>query len=896
MQSAQGTIEYLVIVGVVVVISLMVVSLVVNQSENAAGVSSSIDSIAAKTSVVGVSDAVVDVSGIGVVGFSNNSGSGITISKVSVDGVDTNFSPTYLANLDTRAFNIRDVGADCNCFGNVGSTRTCPIVVYGVSDTGLEKEFRSSVTVNCVLNTVLKENVISAQIQFSDVCVSNVPLWAKGAVNGSGTGYEDAKDVFVDSSGNVYAAGNFSSSVLDFGNSITLTHRGSTDFFVVKYNSSGVAQWARGVAAGTGYNGGEYANSVFVDSNGNVYVVGYFGSTTLGFDGNATNNLTKRAINDFFVVKYDSSGNVKWSRNPYTGTGNDLDNAYSVFVDSGGNVYVSGTFWSTTLGFKSGLTLTNRGGYDYFLVKYDSGGTAQWATNPASGTGTSYDFSLSLAVDSSNNVYLAGYSNSTTLGFGNSISLTNRGNNDFFVVKYNSSGVAQWARGAQASTGTSSENAYSVFVDSSSNIYVAGYFSSTILGFSSDVNLTNRGGSDFFVVKYNSSGVAQWAKNPYSAVASDQAFSVYGDTSGNVYVVGSFSSTLNLSSDISLTSNGSSDFFIAKYNSSGVIEWAKKPIIGAGLDDYSYSGVVDSNGNVYVSGYFTSNMIGFGNNVNLTNTGSGSYDFFVVKYSSSSEPVCSAGGVVGNYCSANNDCLSGMCDSYSRICSDGSLGSSCAAREDCVSGYCDTAHHVCTAGQTGVDGCFSRLECVSGYCDTYSYLCSDGALGSGCSSWEDCSSGYCDSYITNTCTDGSNGQGCSSGSDCQSGSCVYSYYDGRYLGQAYFCTDGALGSPCTSGSDCQSGYCETSGPTVCTTGEAGSLCGNPTDCQSGICSSYNYTCSDGVTGVDYCYNNPDCVSGYCDTLNYICSSGENGSFCSNGSDCISGSCVSSICE
>ena len=156
------------------------------------------------------------------------------------------------------------------------------------------------------------------------------------------------------------------------------------------------------------------------------------------------------------------------------------------------------------------------------------------------------DVANGVAVDSSGNVYAAGY----TLG---ALDGSNAGSNDLFVVKYNSSGTKQWTK----QLGTSyKDNATGVAVDSSGNVYAAGYTMGALDG------NTNAGGDDLFVVKYNSSGTKQWTQQLGSG---GRALGVAVDSSGNVYAAGYTYGDLNGN-----TSAGGSDIFVVKYNSSGV--------------------------------------------------------------------------------------------------------------------------------------------------------------------------------------------------------------------------------------------------------------------------------------------------------------------------------------
>ena len=180
-------------------------------------------------------------------------------------------------------------------------------------------------------------------------------------------------------------------------------------------------------------------------------------------------------------------------------------------VDSSGNIYVTGYYDSnpTTIYNSDGGTfgtLPNSGIYDVFITKYNTNGTAQWATR-LGGTGSDYGYSM--AVDSSGNIYVTGYydSNPTTIynsDGGTFGTLTNSGSNDVFIVKYNTSGIAQWATRLG---GTGNDIGNSVASDSSGNIYVTGYYGSNPLTIYNSNGgtfgtLTNSGIYDVFIVKF----------------------------------------------------------------------------------------------------------------------------------------------------------------------------------------------------------------------------------------------------------------------------------------------------------------------------------------------------------------------------------------------------------
>ena len=219
----------------------------------------------------------------------------------------------------------------------------------------------------------------------------------------------------------MYVAGSHESG-LDFGDGVTIPDEAGNGIFVVKYDSSGTAQWAKGLTgAGT-----DVGYSVAVDGSGNVYVAGVHES---GLDfGDGITIPDEGGSYGVFVVKYNSSGNATWAAGP-TGTGTDY--GYGVAVDESGNVYVAG-YHGSGLDFDDGVTIPDEGNSGVFVVKYNSGGTAQWAAGPMGG---GWDYGYGVAVDSSGNVYVAGQHQSG-LDFGDGVTVADEDSGGVFVVKY----------------------------------------------------------------------------------------------------------------------------------------------------------------------------------------------------------------------------------------------------------------------------------------------------------------------------------------------------------------------------------------------------------------------------------------------------------------------------
>jgi hypothetical protein len=219
--------------------------------------------------------------------------------------------------------------------------------------------------------------------------------------------------------------------------------------------------------------------SVATDANGNVYVAGY---TYGGLDGN---KLIGKA--DFFVTKYNSDGVKQYTRQ--LGVAAASATAASVATDANGNVYVAGT----TDGGLDGNTLA--GFQDFFVTKYNSAGVKLYTRQLGVTGAHTNTIGRSVAADANGNVYVAG---DTDGGLDGNKRI---GTYDFFITKYNNTGVKQYTR--QLGVARSSTSGYSVVTDANGNVYVTG---STEAGMDGNKLI---GTADFFVTKFNSAGVKQ---------------------------------------------------------------------------------------------------------------------------------------------------------------------------------------------------------------------------------------------------------------------------------------------------------------------------------------------------------------------------------------------------
>ena len=243
----------------------------------------------------------------------------------------------------------------------------------------------------------------------------------------------------------------------------------------------------------------------------------------------------------------------------------------------------------------SGKTLSSQ-------YETSSGFTTIWKTQQF---GTSnQDYGLSLSVDPIGNIYITGFT------YGGLDGNINSGENDLFLVKYNSSGVKQWTR----QMGTSlNDYGDGTVIDSSNNIYVTG-----TTGGGLDGNISS-GGYDIFLVKYNSRGVKQWSKQMGTS-SNEWGYGMSVDSSENLYITGYTEGGLDGN-----TNSGGKDVFLVKYNSSGEKQWTRQ--IGTSSDDHGWGVTIDSYQNVFLTGYTWGNLLG--------NKNTGSFDVFLMKFNSS---------------------------------------------------------------------------------------------------------------------------------------------------------------------------------------------------------------------------------------------------------------------
>jgi Beta-propeller repeat len=231
---------------------------------------------------------------------------------------------------------------------------------------------------------------------------------------------------------------------------------------------------------------------------------------------------------------------------------------------------------------------------------------------------TSSDYPYAATVDQNGNVYITGYFY-YSINFGGTTLTANGSSAEIFVASFSPAGKHRWSK---SFGNTSSDYGYGIATDPNGNVYVTGYFYTSI-NFGGST-LTSNGSGDIFVASFDSTGKHRWSKN-FGNTSSDYGYDVATDSAGNVYVSGYFYNSINFGGT-TISSKGSGDAFLASFDSSGKHRWSKG--FGGTSSDYGYGVATDGSGNVYMTGYFY-NTINFGGS-NLTSAGS--YDMYVASF------------------------------------------------------------------------------------------------------------------------------------------------------------------------------------------------------------------------------------------------------------------------
>lgn len=310
------------------------------------------------------------------------------------------------------------------------------------------------------------------------------------------------------------------------------------------------------------------------------------------------------------------------------------DEGVALAVDAGGNVYYTGVF-SGTVDFDPGRGIVNLTSAGSNDVYIAKMNSSGQLLWAKGFGGAGLDVGSAITADAFGNVYAAGwYSGTADFNPGAGVdSITSAGSDDIFIVRFDSSGNFAWVK---SMGGINLDQPTAITTDNSGNVYVLALYKGDLFIDSAGVSkkITSVGDYDALVAKFSSSGQLQWA-NTHGGPLTDYAYDIKVTSSG-LYTLASFNGKADMDPTgavFNLTSAGGLDIGVTKLDNSGNFIWARQ--IGGSFNEEGFAFSLDKSENMYLTGYFKGTVdFDPGNGVSALTAQSGNDEMFIVKLDS----------------------------------------------------------------------------------------------------------------------------------------------------------------------------------------------------------------------------------------------------------------------
>jgi hypothetical protein len=420
----------------------------------------------------------------------------------------------------------------------------------------------------------------------------------------SGTGDENTNDICKDWLGNIYLIGNFNSATVNFYDANNLNSIAHTrdnywntystaqkyDFFVVKYNSSGIIQWIHqyggeddDIGRSVIYSG-EYLYSATNFKSPDLFDMEVSPINSIAVNNNTSHEIAIIKVQDVFNFSF--TGNTY-----YTVANNDEIKAHSIRLKNG-YVYLAGVYKGNNVNFGqtsggSNVILQNYYPSDYntYLLKLDKdliSNQVVWAQQSFTNVnGTGDEFVQEFDLDADYNIYMVGMFWGGPIQFMGAHTQTqainNSGGKDMFMVKYDEDGEVLWLKTASSS----GDDVLTSICYKNNKLYTSGYFNGASLNFSNSSLINSGQTKDMVLFEHDLDGNTNYfmQPHPFSGDNEDHATSIIADNSDNVFTAGFYrTSDLEFGSSHLYSSSNQKNVFMAKFTNSSLSVTHKKDV------------------------------------------------------------------------------------------------------------------------------------------------------------------------------------------------------------------------------------------------------------------------------------------------------------------------------